>query len=486
MRHLFRRARQGGDIEMRNGAYMNLSNGNGSNENHFNAEIILGEPFTLSTDCFTLVLSFLSGRDKVKAALICKLWKKVVYTPVLWPVLDLSSYANTVHNLLLDHILNKHAFRFIELRVLRLEGCSALTSGCLKIITENCPYLEVLLLTGCSKINPKAIVSAVPSLPHLKKIELFGVTDNYAFAELLRRKYPWLDLGMFWLQYLASIGREDPLMLMNGFTGARTRHFDEVEFPMNDPNEPTDFLNFEYESKAEINQFNSNIIIDRDYQYGQISPKTIERFEQGRPGLKVAVCRYAGGFVGGCWHRVTGRVVYSNNQFYHRGGNYPREVLYSCEAHRDEDFKDEDLHWCRACERFTRESSFFGEMTCKVCHDEKILQNGEIWIPLTDFGIKNFSFNNVLSHTLNMADRRNLSSTLQHYGSTKFTLDLTFEDETGNLTDYSEAPIKSFWTANAQRIRLQVHDIKKKLLRAKKNKETRALLLYNGNEQIQV
>lgn len=167
-------------------------------------------------------------------------------------------------------------------------------------------------------------------------------------------------------------------MIMNGFTGARTRHFNEVEFPMNDSNEQTDFLNFEYESKAEINQFNSNLTIDRDYQYGQISPKTIERFEQGRPGLTIAACRYAGGFVGGCWHRVKGRVVYSNTLFCQRGGNYPREVLYSCEAHREEDFKDEDLHWCRACERFTRESSFFGEMTCKVCHDEKMLQNGEI------------------------------------------------------------------------------------------------------------
>jgi len=190
MRYLSRRGRHANDIELRNGAYMNLLSGHNSSANHFISGSILGEPYTLSIDCFILVVSFLSGRDKVKAALICKLWKKIVYSPVLWPVLDLSSYANTVHNLLLDHILNKHAFRFIELRVLRLEGCSALTSGCLIIVTENCPYLEVLLLTGCSKINPKAVVSAVPLLPNLKKIELFGVTDNYTFAELLRREYP--------------------------------------------------------------------------------------------------------------------------------------------------------------------------------------------------------------------------------------------------------------------------------------------------------
>jgi hypothetical protein len=83
-------------------------------------------------------------------------------------------------------------------------------------------------------------------------------------------------------------------------------------------------------------------------------------------------------------------------------------------------------------------------MTCKVCHDEKILQNIEIWIPLTKSGLKNFSFNNVVSHTLNMADRRNFPSTLQLYGHSNFTLDLTFEDDVMNDLDYSEVPSKLF------------------------------------------
>jgi hypothetical protein len=175
---------------MRSVGYLNLSNGLDADGDPLQKTDILGEPYKLSIDCFTWVLSFLSEKDKAHAALICKAWKNVAYSPVLWPVLDLSSYSSTVHNLLLDHILNKHAFRFTELRVLRLEGCSALRSGCLRIITENCPYLEVLLLTGCSKIDPKAIVHALSLLPCLKKIELFGVTDEYTLASLLKRKYP--------------------------------------------------------------------------------------------------------------------------------------------------------------------------------------------------------------------------------------------------------------------------------------------------------
>jgi len=85
-----------------------------------------------------------------------------------------------------------------------------------------------------------------------------------------------------------------------------------------------------------------------------------------------------------------------------------------------------------------------------------------------------------------MADRRNLPSTLELYGHADFTLDLTFEDEVGDDIDYSDAPIRPFWTANAQRIRLQLHALKKKLLKAQKEKGTRAVLLYNGSTQVQV
>jgi len=85
-----------------------------------------------------------------------------------------------------------------------------------------------------------------------------------------------------------------------------------------------------------------------------------------------------------------------------------------------------------------------------------------------------------------MADRRNLPSTLELYGHTEFTLDLTFEDEVGDDIDYADAPIRPFWTANSQRIRLQLHALKKKLLKAQKEKGTRAVLLYNGSTQVQV
>jgi len=447
-------------------------------------------PYPLCVDCFTHALSFLSGKDKVKAALICKAWKTLVYSPGLWPVLDLSSYSSAVHNLLLEHVLNKYAVRFTELRVLRLEGCTALRSGCLKIITENCPDLEVLLLTGCSKIHHKAVIATIPNLPNLEKLELFGVTEDYSVAEYLKRKYPWLDLGMFWLQYLASIGKEDPLMIMNGPNGARMRYPREVEFPDDIP-EPVeakvdDFQFYEEDVKApDVEALYGPPLASRDFQFGRILPEIQERFEDGPPVLKDVTCRYAGGFVGGCWEQVRGRVIYSN-QYYSRGGNYPREVLYSCREHRDEDFKDEELHWCRACERFTREGSFFGDMTCKVCHDENNLQNTEIWVPLTTTGIKSFNFNHVLSHTLNIADRRNLPATLKRYGTAKCTLDLTFEDEIGGDMDFSEAPIKSFWEANSQKIRLQVHTLKKRLERAKKKNETRALLLYRGTSTIEV
>jgi len=280
-------------------------------------------------------------------------------------------------------------------------------------------------------------------------------------------------------------------MIMNGVHGARARYYREVHFPDEEEKLSLDLAdeNFEFyniEEKAEsVEALLAPPLASRDFPFGKILPEIRERFEEGPPEPLPASCRYGGGFVGGCWGQLSGRVVYSN-QFYPLGGNYPREVLYSCHEHRDEDFKDEELEWCRACERFTREGSFFGEMTCKVCFDEKNLQNREIWVPLTTSGIKNFNFNHVLAHTLTIADQRNLPTTLKNYGNTNFTLDLTFEDEEVEDIDFSEAPIKAFWMANSQKIRLQVHALKKRLEKAKKKNETRALLLYRGSNRVEI
>lgn len=447
-------------------------------------------PYPVPEDCFIHCLQYLSGKDKVNAALVCRAWKDLVYNPYLWPRLDLSNYATAVHNVLLEHILSKSAMRFTELKTLRLEGCTALTAPCLEVIAENCPDLEVLLLTGCSNIHYKAVLNVIPRLQNLKRLELFGVTEKYEICEIIRRKMPWVDLGMFWLEYLGSIGNTDPLMMMSGDYGARKRYKREITFndDLSDEENEVDLLYADDEKAPDVDSLLIPPNQTRDFQFGQLPEGAEDRFQDGPPPLTNGECRFAGGFgaVGGCYGAIKGRVIYSN-QDYNRSGNYPREVLYYCHDHREQDEQDQNLYRCHACKHFMRMRSFFGEneMTCIVCHDELILQNAQIWIPLTTTGIKNFTFNHVLQHTLSVADRRNLPRTLKRQNQVSCTLDLAMDNQDEEV-DPTRAPIKPFWEANADKIRTQENRLRKALKAAKAKNETRSVLLYNGNQRVEV
>jgi hypothetical protein len=65
------------------------------------------------------------------------------------------------------------------------------------------------------------IVHTVAKLPHLKKLELYNVTDDFSIIRQIRTCRPWIDLGKFWLQYLAMECKRDPRMIMEGRHGAR-------------------------------------------------------------------------------------------------------------------------------------------------------------------------------------------------------------------------------------------------------------------------
>jgi hypothetical protein len=86
-----------------------------------------------------------------------------------------------------------------------------------------------------------------------------------------------------------------------------------------------------------------------------------------------AVCRHDGRVQGvGCWGAVKGRLVYSN-VFYHRRGNYPEEILYSCAAHAEEDEKDDAFQKCQNCEHIFRAPSMWTDIVCRTCFDRSNL-----------------------------------------------------------------------------------------------------------------
>ena len=238
------------------------------------------------------------------------------------------------------------------------------------------------------------------------------------------------------------------------------------------------------------------------------------------PNLKIAQCKYFGSFQGGCWGRVNGRIVYSNCD-YQQGGNYPCEILFSCEAHNEEDFTDEGLDKCQNCEKLFRKKSMINPhgLICKTCYDSKKLQQKCIWVNLNKKGLKQFNFSHICQYTLNVADRRNLPKSLKSYGKIKAQLtyeipqrrnrnnDEDQEDDDNNglrqrrnrnnndieqgdndmdeekndiphNIDLSRISINTFWENNEPRISSMMDKFKETLKTAQSRKTTRAVLVY--------
>ena len=248
------------------------------------------------------------------------------------------------------------------------------------------------------------------------------------------------------------------------------------------------------------------------------------------PNLQVAQCRYHGSFQGGCWGRVIGRIVYSNCD-YQQGGNYPCEVLFSCEAHSNEDFTDDLLDKCQSCERLFRAPSMCNNsLICRTCFDSKKLQQKAIWVNLNKKGMRAFNFAHVCQYTLRVADRRHLPKTLKSYGKVKAQLTYEVaprerrndrrnnrgnEDENGlrrrrrgggggggldddddgdneedeekgaamEMMDISRVSVNTFWEHNEQRISQMMDKFKSTLKKAQSGKATRAILVYHDPKE---
>jgi len=123
-----------------------------------------------------------------------------------------------------------------------------------------------------------------------------------------------------------------------------------------------------------------------------------------------------------CWGPIKGKLIYSN-KFYHRAGNYPGEVIYSCAAHHNQDFSDRAFQTCEICSHLFRPSSMWTDLICRTCFDRENLQEPKIWIPLTRTNINNFGLTDISTKTIQLADRKNLPSTLKSYGPVPCRLD---------------------------------------------------------------
>lgn len=198
-----------------------------------------------------------------------------------------------------------------------------------------------------------------------------------------------------------------------------------------------------------------------------------------------ASCHFEGRFnERGCWGRLRGRIIYENIS-YHRQGNYPGEIVFCCLNHFREPL--DDVTVCEMCELRFRDSSMWpGSVVCKYCYDRSNIQDKKAWIPLRGKDIQKFGFSHIISHTLRVADRKNLPHSLRSYGSVPFQISYRL-DSSVNQVSQDSVPVSTFILQNRPRLDEQLQALQKCLMDAKRAQNKRALLCFDSSgERIDV
>lgn len=418
------------------------------------------------------VLTYLPAADLASVSRVSRNWKDLAYDEGLWQSIDLGPIFFRIDDRFVANMLQSRRFR--GLKVLRLDGCTAITMKIFDVIVDAVgKSLQELSLINCSQLEPYAIESLVARLPNLRRLELYGVTQDWLLVERLLLVSPFLDLGYFYLLYCASTGQEP----ITSPEREAARRMDELSW-----REPEQLGLEEEQLRTQEGRFRRWSILsrradatergvqlsqplrtamhreDEERKAGDVSsdetpqeqrlliprqvpssaspaqPFSEEQARRRRASIPAAMppplppprpaqCRHADAFdEGGCWGVVRGRILYTSSKD-RRPGNFPDSVLFSCRMHAESDFADPDYFDCRVCDRLFLDHDMQTSLVCKVCWDEQQLQRDRNWIRLTRENLERFSFGDICSRTIRIADRRNLPPTLRVYGREHCTLD---------------------------------------------------------------
>jgi len=201
--------------------------------------------------------------------------------------------------------------------------------------------------------------------------------------------------------------------------------------------------------------------------------------------VQIDQCRHGTAFAErACWGTMSSRCVYSN-QFFHRPGNFPQELLHSCQLHEEDDFKDQDLFRCTICQRFFRRPSMWEEVTCKTCYDNENLRDKSKWILLTPSSIKDFGLDTLFNNLLILANPKNLPHTLKEYGASRCRLDYRMPDGSVQY-NHDNVPFDLFRAVNHRRVNHYVSQLKEACKEAAEAGETRAVLVLTPERTVKL
>ena len=416
------------------------------------------------------IFSYLSQADLARAAAVSRRWAVSAYDPLLWTSIHLCHRYHKVDDEVVALLLSSS--RFPRLAHLCLDRCSAITDVTLGYVQAYCPHLQHLSVVQCHRLTREGVLAYIAG-SEVVKVELMGAMGGWSevvsgLAEMGRE----VDLGFFLLEWMAkegvrlkrrrrwsltqlpyfpqpsTVNEQQPQQLMGGDgeeeEKATTQQLQPQQPPLSavagaGPGRPP--ANAPLTSAVAVAAPAGGPLFAA--ARGGAAGVGVGAGRVGGVEVVRAACRHSRSVAdnpsaSACWGEVSGRLVLSSG-VYHVPGNYPVQVLYSCEQHSDTDLSDARYHRCQVCEQLFVPASMYSEVVCNFCYDSENLSRRHHWIALTPTAIREFGLSEVVGKTIRIAERKNLPITLLSFNTTPCNLDYSLplpaqddaDDDTG-------------------------------------------------------
>ncbi|KAI8885152.1 RNI-like protein [Backusella circina FSU 941] len=179
-------------------------------EQHFASKYLLVDTTSyimqLPDELQIKILAELPVQDLLKSTTVCRKWSQLAFDGSLWSTIDVAPFYKTIPT---DYIIKliKSAGRF--LKTANFRGCIQLTGHALKLMSEYCPNLQVLILKDCKNVSEASLIHFFQKKHITQNLRVLDVSnlDIIKDSVLLPLRLPNLEkLNIGWCKNMTGPG----------------------------------------------------------------------------------------------------------------------------------------------------------------------------------------------------------------------------------------------------------------------------------------
>ncbi|KAG0756384.1 hypothetical protein G6F24_011188 [Rhizopus arrhizus] len=138
-------------------------------EQHFASKYLLVE---LPDELQIKIFSELPLEDLLKSTVVCRKWNKLVFDGSLWSKINIIPFYKTIPT---DYLLKLIKASSGFLKIANFRGCIQFNGHALRVLSEHCPNVQVMIINGCRNLSAASITCFLQRAHQLRVLDVSGL-----------------------------------------------------------------------------------------------------------------------------------------------------------------------------------------------------------------------------------------------------------------------------------------------------------------------